>query len=50
VTGVSVTTSDPRWQQYFDSRPSWTVSGPDTYTCTTDRVFVRRTTVSVTLE
>ena len=49
VTGVSVTTSDPRWQQYFDSRPSWTASG-DTYTCTTDRVFVRRTTVSVTLE
>jgi hypothetical protein len=50
VTGVSVTTSDPRWQRYFDSRPSWTLSGPDTYTCSTDRVFVRRTTVSVTLE
>jgi len=50
VTGVSVTTSDPRWQRYFDSRPSWTVSGPDTYTCSTDRVFVRRTTVSVSLE
>jgi hypothetical protein len=49
VTGVSVTTSDPRWQRYFDSRPSWTASG-DTYTCATDRVFVRRTTVSVTLE
>lgn len=50
VTNVSVTASDPRWQQYFSSQPGWTATGPDTSTCPTDRVFVRTTTVSVDLE
>jgi hypothetical protein len=50
VTNVSVTTADPRWHRYFESQPSWTATGPDTYTCSTDRVFVRRTNVSVALE
>lgn len=50
VTNVSVTTSDPRWRQYFASQSGWASTGPDTSTCTTDRVYVRTTTVSVDLE
>jgi hypothetical protein len=50
VTNVSVTTTDERWQRALAAQPGWTATGPDTHTCSTERVFVRETTVSVDLE
>jgi hypothetical protein len=50
VTNVSITTADPRWQRYLGTQPGWSATGPGAYTCPTDRVFVRTTTVTVDLE
>lgn len=53
VNTVSVTISDSdfqsAWEREFDDRSDWTKSG-NTYTCTTDRVYVRVTVISIEFE
>jgi hypothetical protein len=50
VTNVSLTTTDKRWGRSLAAQPGWTATAADTHTCSTERVFVRVTTVSVDLE
>jgi hypothetical protein len=53
VNTVSVTMSDSdfqsAWEREFDDRSDWTKSG-NTYTCTTDRVYVRVTVIDIEYE
>jgi hypothetical protein len=47
ATGLTVETTNARWQSYFERSDDWTGAGP--YTCSADRVFVRHTVLEVGL-